>query len=151
MDYIINKNNILDEFNYNMIFKFYQDIKIHRYFNERKIDSAKMVIEKFLIKRFMIKSKNGIILLNMLFLIQNSGSYILEIDSLDRAKERFDKALEYNNNYPFAYLGLAGYYKKMNQDTDFRKHFQEFNNTAVNADPELFSLVMEEFPKLIMK
>jgi len=70
---------------------------------------------------------------------------------LDLAKERFDKALEYNNKYPFAHLALAGYYAKKNRIPESLTHWREFSNITKGADPDAKDLVISEFKRFTNK
>ena len=145
MSYIININNI-NESNYNMIFKFYLDIKIHRYFKEMKIDSAKALIEIF-DNDIYDKVKEWNYPFDIAFFNTEFGKLYLATGNFDLAKERFDKALDYNNNYPFAYLGLAGYYSMKNLKSESTDAFRRFFDITKGADPDVYNMILNELNK----
>ncbi len=149
MKNIIIKNKI-NEFNYNMIFKFYLDIRIHQLIKQMKIDDANDTIEIF-DNEIHDKIKDWNYPFDIAFFNTEFGWLFLEIDSLKLAKERFDKALEYNPKYPLAHYGLAIYYTKMGFKNEASKHWDEFNLIARDADLDAKRLAIEQFARLVSK
>jgi Tfp pilus assembly protein PilF len=76
------------------------------------------------------------------------GKLFLETDRLELAKERIDKALEYNNKYPFAHLALACYNAKKNKAIEPQHYWNEFSKAIKDADPDAIDMVKNEFRKL---
>src|ERR1035437_2721386 len=147
MNKIINKNNI-NEFNYNMIYKFYLDIEIHQFIKQMKIDEANDAIAIF-DNEIHDKIKDWSYPFDIAFFNTEFGKLFLEIDSLNLAKKRFDKALEYNPKYPLAHFGLAIYYSNMGLNKESTKHQQEFNIIAKDADLDAKLLGLEQFARLV--
>jgi|GEM_PF-357923 len=142
MENIISSNKI-DEFNYNMIYKFYEDINIRILIKAGKIDKAKEIID---IYDNEIYNKIGdwgqpydIAYFNTEF-----GKLFLETSHIDLAKERFLKALAYNPNFSLAHYYLSLCLKKMNLPDEAEKHLEEFNKIVSKADKEYINILLSE-------
>ena len=147
MEDIIKKNNVNKFNNYNMVLKFYLDIRIHQLFRENKPDEAKELVRVF-DDDIYNKVKDWNYPFDIAFFNSEFGKLYLEAGDLDLARERFEKALSYNSKYIFAHLGLAVYFGKTGNEDDERLHFSQFSNAVEKADPELQLLLMNEYIKL---
>jgi len=150
MEDIIKKNNVNKFKNYNMVLKFYLDIRIHQLFREKKTDEATELIRVF-DNEIYSKVKDWNYPFDIAFFNSEFGKLYLEAGNLDLARERFEKALAYNSKYIFAHLGLAVYFEKTGNEDEKRLHFSQFSNAAEKADPELQMLFMNEYIKLKSK
>jgi tetratricopeptide (TPR) repeat protein len=142
MKYIISRNNI-DEFNYNMIYKFYQDINIRILIKAGKIDKAKEIITVF-DNEIYNKIEDWGQHYDVAFFNTEFGKLFLETNHVDLAKERFLKALAYNPNYSLAHYYLSLCYKKMNLPAEEKKHLEEFDKMIPQADKEYIDLLISE-------
>ena len=142
MKYIISRNNI-DEFNYNMIYKFYKDINIRILIKSGKIDKAKEIIAIY-DNEIYNKIGDWDQHLDVAYFNTEFGKLFLETNHIDLAKERFLKALAYNPKYSLAHYYLSLCFKKMNLPDEAKKHLEEFNKMIPEADKEYIDLLISE-------
>ena len=67
---------------------------------------------------------------------------------MELAKERFDKALDYNPKYIFAHMGLTVYYDSVNDTTSMKRHYDKFIRVVNKADPEIRLQFLREFAQM---
>jgi tetratricopeptide (TPR) repeat protein len=142
MEYIISRNNI-NEFNYNMIYKFYEDINIRILIKTGKIDKAKEIIAIY-DNEIYNKIGDWGQHFDVAYFNTEFGKLFLETNHIDLAKERFLKALAYNPNYYLAHYYLSLCYKKINLPDEAKKHREEFNKMIPHADKEYIDLLISE-------
>ena len=139
MKKIIDDYNI-NEFNYNVIYKFYDDIMIHQLINQNKYDEAKALISIFDNEMYN-KVKDWSSPFDIAFLNTEFGKLYLGKNKLDLARERFNKALGYNPNYALAHLYLSKCCQKLNLPDEAAKHLDEYKRLMPNADPDYISIL----------
>jgi Tfp pilus assembly protein PilF len=134
----------IDEFHYDNIYKFYNDITINLLVKQGKIDEVKEIISIFDGEIYNKIKDWHYTFLDVAFFNTEFGRLFLEINSLDLAKERFLKALKYNPNYTLAHYYLSICLKKMNLPVEAEKHMEEFNKMISNADKEYINILLSE-------
>jgi tetratricopeptide (TPR) repeat protein len=134
----------IDEFNYNMIYKFYNDIKINLLVKQGKIVEAKEILSIFDNEIYNKIKDWHYPFLDVAFFNTEFGRLFLETNHLDLAKERFLKALKYNPNYTLAHYYLSLCLKKMNLPDEAEKHLEEFNKMISKADKDYINILLSE-------
>ena len=142
MENIISRNNI-DEFNYNMIYKFYEDINIRILIKAGKIDKAKEIIAIY-DNEIYNKIEDWGQHFDVAYFNTEFGKLFLETSHIDLAKERFLKALKYNQNYSLAHYYLSLCYKKMNLNDEAKVQLEEFNKMISNADKKYLKILLSK-------
>jgi tetratricopeptide (TPR) repeat protein len=130
----------IDQFNYNIIFKFYQDINIRLLIKQGKINEAKNIIFIF-DNEIYNKIKDGTSPFDVAYFNTEFGKLFLDKNKYDLAKERLFKALAYNPNYALAHFYLSVCFEKMNLPDDAKKHLNIYKNLITNADPDYLTLL----------
>jgi tetratricopeptide (TPR) repeat protein len=134
----------IDEFHYDNIYKFYNDITINLLIKQGKIDKAKEIISIFDNEIYDKVKDWHYTFFDVAFFNTEFGRLFLETNHLDLAKERFLKALKYNPNYALAHYYLSLCLKKMNLPDEAEKHLEQFNKMIPQADKEYFDLLISE-------
>ncbi len=88
----------IDEFNYNMIYKFYNDVLAQVHIKKGEIDEAKEIISIY-DNEIYNKVKDWSSPFDIAFFNTEIGKLFFETNHLSLAKERFEKALAFNSNY----------------------------------------------------
>jgi hypothetical protein len=100
----------IDEFNYNMIYKFYNDIIFSTSLRNGDFETAKGIISIF-DNEIYNKVKDWSSPFDIAFFDTEFGKLFFEMHNFILAKERFEKALAYNSNY----LTAKEYLKKCDE------------------------------------
>jgi len=132
MEQIIEKFNI-NEYKYNEIFKFYNDLKFMEFCRQNNEDKIRDIIEIF-DHSIDDKIKDWISPYDKAFFNTQFGIELLKAGKTDQAIERFNIALEYNSNYAMALYYLYRINENAGKPDPASQYQDHFNRIMENAD-----------------